>query len=54
MAGQPVRVGVKVAPDSVRIGGSGRVNRPVRVRVVPVNSHEAPPIRGQFTARKNL
>ena len=49
MVGQPVRVGVKVAPDSVRIGGSGRVNRPVRVRL-PVtgcrmNSHEAPPVR---------
>jgi len=32
-AGQPARVGVKVAPDSGRIGGSGRVNRPVRVRL---------------------
>ncbi|ACS90898.1 MAG: Uncharacterized protein XD54_0206 [Thermococcus sibiricus] len=29
MTGQPVRVGVKVAPDSGRIGGIGRVNRPV-------------------------
>ncbi len=46
MAGQPARVGVcKVAPESVRIGGSGRVNRPVKVRVVPVNSHEAPSVR---------
>ena len=46
MAGQPVRVGVKVAPESVRIGGSGRVNRPVRVRLLAtgcwMNSHEAP------------
>jgi len=35
----------KVAGDSpVRgIAGSGRVNRPVRVRLVPVNSHKAPP-----------
>jgi len=37
----------KVAGDSpVReIAGSGRVTRPVRVRVVPVNSHEASPFR---------
>ena len=34
MVGQPARVGVKVAPDSGRIGGSGRVNRPVRVRLL--------------------
>ena len=35
----------KVAGDSpVRgIAGSGYVTRPVRVRVIPVNSHEAPP-----------
>ncbi|ACS89339.1 IS element ISTsi2 orfB, probably Transposase [Thermococcus sibiricus MM 739] len=39
----------KVAPESVRIGGSGRVNRPVRVRLPAtgcrVNSHEAPSVR---------
>jgi len=39
----------KVTPESGRIGGSGRVNRPVRVRL-PVtgrqmNSHEAPSVR---------
>jgi len=28
-AGRPVRVGVKVAPDSGRIGSSGRMIRPV-------------------------
>ncbi|RLF72951.1 transposase, partial [Thermococci archaeon] len=39
----------KVAPDSMRIGGSGCVNRPVRVRLLAtgcrMNSHEAPPVR---------
>ena len=41
----------KVVDDSpVRgIGGSGRVNRPVRVRLLAtvcrMNSHEAPPVR---------
>jgi len=49
MVGQSARVGVKVAPDSGRIGGSGRVNRPVRVRLLAtgcqMNSHEAPPVR---------
>nr|WP_251950545.1 IS200/IS605 family accessory protein TnpB-related protein [Thermococcus argininiproducens] len=47
----------KVAGDSLvgGIAGSGRVNRPVRVRVVPVNSHEAPPARaGQFTAARAM
>ena len=28
MIGRPVRVGVKVAPDSGRIGSSARMNRP--------------------------
>jgi len=49
MVGQPVRVGVKVAPESGRIGGSGCVNRPVRVRLLAMgcqmNSHKAPPVR---------
>ena len=35
----------KVAGDSVRIAGSGRVTRPVRVRVAPVNSHKALPFK---------
>jgi len=37
----------KVAPESGRIGGSGRVNRPVRVRLpatgCQMNSHKTPP-----------
>ena len=33
MTGRPARVGVKVAPESGRIEGSDRVNRPVRVRL---------------------
>jgi len=39
----------KVAPESVRIGGSGGVNPPVRVRVIPLRSdqtpHKAPSVR---------
>ena len=39
----------KVTPDSERIGGSDRVNRPVRVRLpatgCQMNSHEAPSVR---------
>ncbi|KUK17038.1 MAG: IS element ISTsi2 orfB, probably Transposase [Thermococcus sibiricus] len=54
MAGQLVRVGVcKVAGDSsIRgIAGSGRVNRPVRVRLPAtgcrMNSHETPSVRAR-------
>jgi len=39
----------KVAPESVRIGGSGGVNPPVRIRVIPLRGdqtpHEAPSVR---------
>ena len=38
----------KVAPESVRMGGSGGVNPPVRVRVVDFRHqtpHEAPSVR---------
>jgi len=42
-AGQPVRAGVKVARGSIRITGSGCVNRPVGIRSNDLqNPHEAP------------
>ena len=46
----------KVAPESVRIGGSGLVNRPVRISVVEFRHqtpHEAPSVRGCLTITGN-
>jgi len=48
-AGQPVRV-VEVVGESIRLPGSGGVNPPVGIRVIPLKGDQTPPEALPFRA----